>query len=68
MSDFGIQYVGQEHADHLISALKETYELEVDTEGAKYVGISLDWDYANGKVHLSMPGCVAEALRRFKYI
>ena len=44
---FGIKYVGQEHADHLILALKETYKLEVDTEGAKYVGISLDWDYVN---------------------
>ena len=37
MDNFVIKYVGQEHADHLISALKEMYELEVDTEGAKYV-------------------------------
>ena len=42
VDDFRIKYVGQEHADHLISALKEAYKLEVDTEDAKHVGISLD--------------------------
>ena len=28
---FGVEYVGREHAAHLVSALKEIYELEVDT-------------------------------------
>ena len=37
-------------------------------EGAKHVGISLDWDYAKGEVHLSIPRYVTEALRRFKHI
>ena len=56
-----------EHADHLIAALKDTYEIEVDTEGDKYVGISLDCDYLKGEVHLSMPGYVSEAISRFKH-
>ena len=56
VDDFGVKYVGQEHADHLIVALKHTYEIEVDTKGDKYLGISLDWDYVKGEVHLSMPG------------
>ena len=68
MDDFGIKYVGEEHAAHLISALKETYGLEVNTEGENYVGISLNWDYVKGEVHLSMPGYVSEALSRFKHI
>ena len=67
VDDFGIN-VGHEHADHLTLALKETYKIEVDTEGANYIGISLDWDYVKGEVHLSMPGYDAEALRRFKHI
>ena len=45
VDDFGVKYVGQEHADHLIAALKDTYEIEVDTKGDKYEGISVDWDY-----------------------
>ena len=42
VDDFGVKYVGQEHADHLTAALKETYDLDEDPEGSKYVGISLD--------------------------
>ena len=68
VEDFGVKYVGQEHADHLIAALKDDYDIEVDMEGDKYVGISLDWDYAKGEVHLSMPGYVSEVLSRFKHI
>ena len=44
------------------SPVKETYDLEEDPKGSKYVGMSLDRDYAKGEVHLSMPGYVAEAL------
>ena len=68
VDDFGVKYVGQEHADHLIAALKDTYKIEVDTKGEKYVGISLDWDYVKGEVHLSMPEYVSEALSRFKHL
>ena len=32
-----VKYVGQEHADHLTAALKETYDFEEDPEGSKYV-------------------------------
>ena len=66
MNDFGVQFVGDKHAAHLQAVLRETYNIEVDEDGDKSVGISLDWDYDNGKVHLSMPGYVSEALARFK--
>ena len=32
------------------------------------MGISLDWDYENGEVHISMPGYVSEALARFRHL
>ena len=66
VDDFGVKYVGKEHAMHLLNALKEHYEVTDDwTTNQKYVGISLDWDYDNRKVHLSMPGYCKEALTRF---
>ena len=68
MDDFRVKYVSNEQAAHLQAALRKTYEIEVDKDGDKYVGISLDWDYANGEVPLSMPGYVSEALARFKHI
>ena len=65
VDDFGIKYVGKEHADHLLAVLREHYEVAADWKAEKYAGISLDWDYDNRCVHLSMPGYVKEALVRF---
>ena len=67
VDDFGVKYVGEEHANHLISILKEFYEVAEDWKGSKYAGLTLDWDYAGRRVHLSMPGYVKEALVRFKH-
>ena len=67
VDDFGIKYVGEEHAMHLLNALQEHYEVETDWTAEKYLGITLDWDYDNGQVHLSMPGYVTKALVRFQH-
>ena len=36
VDDFGIKYIGRQHADHLINVLKEFYEVEVDWDGSLY--------------------------------
>jgi hypothetical protein len=46
VDDFGIKYVGQEHAMHLISILKEHYELSEDWKGTKFIRLTLKWDYS----------------------
>ena len=58
VDDFGVKYVGKEHADHLIAVLKEHYEITEDWKGTKYCGITFNWDYKNREVHMSMPGYV----------
>ena len=45
VDDFGVKYVGEEHANHLINILKQHYVVDQDWEGKKYYGIDLDWDY-----------------------
>ena len=45
VDDFGVKYVGKEHARHLIDVLKENCEISEDWEGKKYVGLTFDWDY-----------------------
>jgi hypothetical protein len=67
VDDFGVKYVGEEHANHLISVLKEHYEIDVDWEGTSFIGLTLDWDYSGHKVHLSMPGYITKALARFAH-
>ena len=65
MDDFGVKYIDKEHAMHLINVLKKCYNVEEDGEGKRYMGFTMDWDYINGEVHLSMPDYVKWALARF---
>ena len=55
VDDLGVKYIRNEHTMHLIRTLKEHYKVEEDWEGQQYLGITLDWDYKNHEVHLSMP-------------
>jgi hypothetical protein len=67
VDDFGVKYVGEEHAHHLINTLKEHYAIDVDWEGTRFIGLTLDWDYSGHQVHLSMPGYIEKALARFAH-
>ena len=67
VDDFGIKYVGEQHFDHLIAAIKRDYTVEVDETGGLYCGISLDWNYAEGYVDISMPGYVLKQLTRYDH-
>eukprot|EP00804_Cyclotella_cryptica_P030324 CCRYP_011861-RA/>CCRYP_011861-RA protein AED:0.29 eAED:0.29 QI:0/-1/0/1/-1/1/1/0/670 len=67
VDDFGVKYVGKEHALHLKSVLESYYPLSTDWTGNRYIGIRLDWDYSTRKVHLSMPGYKAKALKQFQH-
>jgi hypothetical protein len=59
--------VGAEHAQHLIVALETDYTISKDWTGGLYCGITLNWDYANTHVDLSMPGYIKDALRKFQH-
>ncbi len=39
----------------------------MDKEAATYIGLTIEWDYENGKVHMFMPGYLAKAMIRFKH-
>jgi hypothetical protein len=58
VDDFGIQYVGDGHANHLINALEKSYTVSKDWSGSLYCGITLDWDYTSKYITLSMPGYI----------
>jgi hypothetical protein len=67
VGNFGVKYISDEHALHLKSALESYYPLSMDWTGDHYIGIHLDWDYENKKVHLSMLGYKGRALRQFQH-
>jgi hypothetical protein len=41
VGDFGVKYVGCEHAKHLLSVIKQPYECKADWSGERYIGIHL---------------------------
>jgi hypothetical protein len=67
VDDFAIKYVKKEDADHLLTALQKDYTVSTDWEATKYIGLTIEWDYQNRKVHIHMPGYLAKALQRFKH-
>jgi hypothetical protein len=68
VDDFGIKYVGKEHADHLLNALEEHYTISTDWTGSLYCGISLDWNYDERYVDLAMPNYVEKQLVRYEHV
>ena len=46
VDDFGIEYVGDEHVQHLQRVLEEHYTITTDWEGGKFAGIDIEWNYA----------------------
>jgi hypothetical protein len=68
VDEFGTQYAGKEHVDHLLETLLRDYEaIMVDWCGSLFCGITLDWNYRDWHVTLSMPGYVQAALEEFKH-
>jgi hypothetical protein len=67
VDDFGVLYVTDDDANHLLNALKENYTVSVDWEGKRYCGLTLEWDYTARTCDISMPGYIERALQRFKH-
>ena len=51
---FGVKYVGNKHAGHLITCIKKYYPVSVDWNGGLFCGLNLEWDYKELNVTLSM--------------
>ena len=68
VDDFGVKYVGKQHVDHLIECLRETYKLTEDWTGALYCRITLEWNYEERYVDISMPGYSKKKLQEYGHI
>jgi hypothetical protein len=75
VDDFGVKYMNNEDVEHLKAALTATnpetgkpmFEITVDKEGKQFCGLHMDFDYEKREVHISIPGYVDAALKRFKH-
>jgi hypothetical protein len=67
VDDFGVKYVGREHAEHLMECIKKNYNISSDWKGSAYCGLTLEWDYKNRTVDLYMPGYIKAALHKYQH-
>ena len=51
----------------MLNALRDDYDIEVDTKGELYAGISLSWNYQEKFVDISMPNYVHKQLTRYAH-
>jgi hypothetical protein len=68
VNDFGVKYIDKSDVKHLIASLKENVALTVYWTGNLYCGISLDRDYVNQWVDISMPGYIKKNMQEYGHI
>jgi hypothetical protein len=67
VDDFGIKFFTKQDADHLFDALATKYDLTKDWSGTSYLGFTINWNYTDGWVDISMPGYVSKAMHTLQH-
>jgi hypothetical protein len=67
VNNFGVKYIGKEHAQHLLQMVQKYYKCLFETEGEQYCGLTIKWDHPGKKVHLLMPSYVENTLKQFQH-
>jgi hypothetical protein len=67
VDDFGVKYFSNEDADHLLNSLWNHYKISVDYAGKHYCGLTMDWDYKNKHVGISMPKYIPAMLKKLQH-
>ena len=65
--DSVVNYLGKEHAGHLISAIRLFYPVAGDCTGSVYCVITLYWYYQKLTVDRCMPGYAASARNNYQH-
>jgi hypothetical protein len=67
VDDFRVKYVGREHVENLMECIKKNYNISSDWKGSAYCGLTLEWNFKNRTVDLSMPGYIKAALHKYQH-
>ena len=69
VDDFGIKYKEKRDVDALVALLASGgYKTSRDDTGSKYLGFTIDWDYENEHVDLSLPGWTKALAERLELV
>jgi hypothetical protein len=54
VDDFGVEYVGIKHFNHLSMLLKKYHQIQTNMAGDKIAGINIQWDFPSRQVRIDM--------------
>ncbi len=63
VDNFGVKYVGKEHAQHLLRRVQKYYNCLYKEDGERYCRLTIKWNYPGKKVHQLMPSYAKNALK-----
>ncbi len=58
VNDFGVEYVGIKHFDHLLGVLQWYHQVQTNMAGNKIAGLNAPWDFPSKQVHVDMKSYV----------
>ena len=67
VNDFGIEYVGKQHAIHLRDTIKAHYGITENWKGNLYSGINLEWNYTKCTCRLTMQDYISNVLTKYNH-
>ena len=67
VDDFGIQFEGKKHAEHLLTSLQQSYKVTTDWTGSKFAGIDLTWNYVQRTCRLCMKDYITTLRIKYKH-
>jgi hypothetical protein len=62
VDDFGVEYVGIEHFNHLLVALQQYHQVQTNMAGNKIAGLNVQWDFPSKQVRIDMKSYVNDIL------
>ncbi len=62
VSDFGVEYVGIEHFNHLLLVLQRYHQVQTNMAGDKIVCLNVQWDFPSKRVCINMRSYVKDLL------
>ena len=68
MDDFGVEYVGKQHAEHLATILKIYHNITEDWEGKKYACIDLKWGYDKRTYRATMDWYILDLRNKYQHM
>ena len=68
VEDVGIKYHFQEDTEHILNSLTSNCDISTNWKGANHIGLTIDWNYRNKYVNISISGYINRTLLKFLHI